>query len=153
MAKPKANVLIVDDEPIIRMTLSHILARLGYRVRTAGDGFAALAQMREQAPDVLLCDLNMVGMSGFELLSEVRRRFPEIQTIATSGAFSGDEVPSGVAADGFYQKGSSLGSLLRMLETAPWPKRAVLYSAGELGTSRSLQWRQSLASPSLQRMD
>jgi DNA-binding NarL/FixJ family response regulator len=54
-------------------------------------------------------------MSGFELLSEVRRQFPAIQTIAMSGAFRGDEVPSGVAADGFYQKGSSMGSLLRLM--------------------------------------
>jgi hypothetical protein len=54
-------------------------------------------------------------MSGFELLSEVRRQFTAIQTIAMSGAFGGDEVPSGIAADGFYQKGSSMGSLLRLM--------------------------------------
>jgi hypothetical protein len=58
-------------------------------------------------------------MSGFELLSVVRRRFPVIRTVAMSGAFSGDEVPSGVAADAFYQKGSSLGSLLKIMEALP----------------------------------
>jgi len=43
--------------------------------------------------------------------------------IAMSGAFSGNEVHSGVAADAFYQKGSSMGSLLRMMETLPRPER------------------------------
>lgn len=42
-----------------------------------------------------------------------------------SGAFSGDEVPSGVAADAFYQKGSSVGSLLKLLEGLPKAKRRV----------------------------
>jgi CheY-like chemotaxis protein len=103
--------------------MSLVLNEIGYSVRSAEDGFSALRELRLEIPDVLLSDLNMPGMSGFELLSVVRRRFPAIQTIAMSGAFSGDEVPSGVAADAFYQKGSSLGSLLRILETLPQPER------------------------------
>jgi hypothetical protein len=59
----------------------------------------------------------MPGMSGFELLSVVRRRFPQIRTIAMSGVFLGNEAPSGVAADAFYHKGSSLGSLLQIMES------------------------------------
>jgi DNA-directed RNA polymerase subunit RPC12/RpoP len=55
----------------------------------------------------------------------VRRRFSSIQVIAMSGAFSGDEVPSGVAAHAFYQKGSSVGSLLKILGSLPRPKRKV----------------------------
>jgi len=74
-----------------------------------------LREIRKQTPGVLLSDLNMPGMSGFELLSVVRRRFPAIRTIAMSGSFCGDEVPSGVAADAFFQKGSSTGALLRMI--------------------------------------
>jgi CheY-like chemotaxis protein len=123
MPDAKARLLIVDDEPSIRTSLSCVLAEIGYRVDTAGDGFAALGEMRRQVPEILLSDLNMPGMSGFELLSVVRRRFPAIQTVAMSGAFTGEEVPSGVAADAFYQKGSSVGSLLRILETLPWPER------------------------------
>jgi hypothetical protein len=56
------------------------------------------------------------SMSGFELLSVVRRRFPSIKVIAMSGAFSGDSVPLGVAADAFYEKGSNLASLLRIVQ-------------------------------------
>jgi hypothetical protein len=57
-------------------------------------------------PDVIISDLNMPNMSGFEFLSIVRRRFPEIPVIAFSGAFaSGDCVPGGVMADAFHPKG------------------------------------------------
>jgi CheY-like chemotaxis protein len=113
----KTRLLIVDDDPAIRKSISLLLAEIGYSVRTAGEGFSALRELREEIPDFLLSDLNMPGMSGFELLRVVRRRFPAIQVIAMSGAFTGDEVPSGVAADAFYQKGSSMGALLRIIES------------------------------------
>ena len=119
MPDTKVNLLIVDDESSIRMSLSYLLNEIGYHVRTADDGFSALAEIRTEIPDILLSDLNMPRMSGFELLSVVRRRFPSIQTIAMSGAFSGNEVPSGVSADGFYQKGSSMGSLLKIMGALP----------------------------------
>jgi CheY-like chemotaxis protein len=113
----KARLLIVDDKQLVRTSISHLFAEIGYSVRSAQDGFSALRELREEIPDILLSDLNMPGMSGYELLRVVRRRFPSIQVIAMSGAFSGDEVPSGVAADAFYQKGSSMGALLRIIES------------------------------------
>ena len=119
MPETKIKLLIVDDEPSIRSSMSAVLAELGYEVRSAEDGYSALREMCREIPEIVLSDLNMPGMSGFELLFEVRHRFPEIHTIAMSGSFSGDEVPSGVAADAFYQKGSSMGSLLRLLEASP----------------------------------
>jgi CheY-like chemotaxis protein len=117
MPETPAKLLVVDDESSIRTSLSLVLTEIGYRVRVAGDGFAALVELRKEIPDILISDLNMPGMSGFELLSVVRRRFPMIRTIAMSGAFCGNEAPSGVAADAFYQKGSSFGSLLRIMES------------------------------------
>ena len=123
MPDTKARLLIVDDEPAIRVSLSSVLTELGYGVRTAEDGFSALAEIRKEIPDILLSDLNMPRMSGFELLSVVRRRFPSVRTVAMSGAFSGNEVPSGVAADCFYQKGSSVSSLLRLMGALPQPDR------------------------------
>jgi CheY-like chemotaxis protein len=119
----KARLLIVDDEPAIRTSMSLVLAEIGYRVRSAADGHSALLEIEQEVPDILLSDLNMPGMSGFELLSVVRRQFPAIQTIAMSGAFSGNEVPSGVAADAFYQKGSSMGALLQIIATIPQVER------------------------------
>ncbi|MGD0096852.1 MAG: response regulator [Terracidiphilus sp.] len=115
MLNARATLLFVDDEPSIRETTSMVLTEIGYRVRSANDGFSALRQMRDEVPDILLSDLNMPNMSGFELLSIVRRRFPAIRTIAMSGMFRGDEVPSGVIADAFYEKGCSIGSLLKII--------------------------------------
>jgi CheY-like chemotaxis protein len=109
------KLLIVDDEVLLRTSLSQIFTTFGYSTRTAEDGFAALAAIGNEVPDILLSDLNMPGMSGFELLSVVRRRFPAIQVIAMSGAFSGNAVPAGVIADAFYEKGGNPGALLEMV--------------------------------------
>jgi DNA-binding NtrC family response regulator len=117
MLDAKVQILIVDDEPSIRMSLSQIFTGSGHSVRSAVDGFSALREIRQGIPDILLSDLNMPGMSGFELLSVVRRRFPAIQVIAMSGTFAGNGIPPGVAADFFYEKGSGLGLLLEIVET------------------------------------
>lgn len=119
------RILIVDDKECIRTTMSLVLTEMGYQVRSVGDGLAALRAIRKDTPEILLSDLNMPGMSGFELLSVVRLRFPAILVIAMSGAFSGNEVPSGVPADAFYQKGSSPSALLQILKAPPRMKRPV----------------------------
>ncbi len=118
MADLKAKLLIVDDEPSIRTLLTQIFEPLGYPVRVAEDGFAALEEIRKEAPDVLLSDLNMPRMSGFELLYVVRRKLPGIYVIASSGAFSGNAVPHGIAADAFYEKATGLASLVAMVNSA-----------------------------------
>jgi CheY-like chemotaxis protein len=118
MPNLKARLLIVDDEPLTRNLLSQIFAKLGHPVRAAEDGFSALEQIREEEPDILLSDLNMPGMSGFELLSVVRRRIPRIYVIATSGAFSGGGVPHGIAADAFHEKATGLESLFQLVRKA-----------------------------------
>jgi CheY-like chemotaxis protein len=113
----KPSMLIVEDEELTRNTLAQIFKGLGYSVRSASEGLAALIEMRQELPEVLLSDLYMTGMSGFELLSVVRRRFPAVRVLAMSGAFTGNEVPCGVAADAFYAKGSGMGALLKALES------------------------------------
>jgi CheY-like chemotaxis protein len=127
----KINLLIVDDEPATRFLMTQIFTNLGHSVTSAVDGFSALAEIRRQVPDILLSDLNMPGMSGFELLSVVRRRFPEMGVIAMSGAFSGDAIQPGVAADAFYEKASRLPVLLEIIASmsAPGPQLARLHSA------------------------
>jgi CheY-like chemotaxis protein len=115
MPDPKIKLLIVDDEPATRMLLSQIFTGLGHCVQSAADGFSALIEIRHDMPDIILSDLNMPGMSGFELLSVVRRRFPAMRAIAMSGAFSGNSMQPGVAADAFYEKATGLVSLLRIV--------------------------------------
>ena len=126
----KERLLIVDDDPSIRSSLALLLTHIGYRVRCAQDGFSALRELGTEIPDILLSDLNMPGMSGFELLSVVRLRFTAIAVIAMSGAFCGNEVPSGVAADAFYHKGSSIGALLRIIDAMPHMERRASLPTG-----------------------
>ncbi len=126
MPSATKRILIVDDKESIRTTMSLALNEMKYQVRSAEDGLSALREIRRENPEILLSDLNMPGMSGFELLAVVRRRFPAILVIAMSGAFSGNEVPSGVPADAFFQKGSSTSALLQILRNPPQMKRPIL---------------------------
>ncbi len=110
------DVVIVDDNPALLCVLSEIFREAGHKVRAAFHGFVGLAEIKKKVPDILLSDLGMPGMSGYELLSVVRRRFPSIRVIAMSGAHSGGGVPAGIAADAFYAKGvSSVTKLLQMV--------------------------------------
>jgi CheY-like chemotaxis protein len=122
MAGTTVNLLVVEDDAALRVSLSHIFAAFGHCVRCAADGFSALSELRVDVPDIILSDLNMPGMSGFEFLSVVRRRFPSIKVIAMSSAFAIDDIPPGVAADAFYQKGSNLGHLLEIVEGMTTPE-------------------------------
>jgi CheY-like chemotaxis protein len=118
MNDPAIGILIVDDEPSTRTMLSTIFSGIGHSVRCAEDGFSGLQRIRERMPDVILSDLNMPGMSGFEFLSVVRLRFPAIYVIATSGSFTGDQVPREIAADAFYEKAAGLGRLFKLMSAA-----------------------------------
>jgi CheY-like chemotaxis protein len=100
-------VLIVDDEPDIREVTSAMLAEDGYEVLTARDGQEALEILPQFRPDLVVTDLRMPRLSGFELLKVVRERFPRLPVIAVSGDFSGDELPPNVTADAFLSKGCS----------------------------------------------
>ena len=99
------RILVVDDDPAVLETSALVLRQRGYEVRTASSGFAALAELRRSLPDVIISDLRMPNMSGFELLSVVRRRFPHIAVVAVSGEYNG-LAPAGLIADAFLSKGS-----------------------------------------------
>ena len=82
-----------------------VLETQGYEVHVAGDGFEALLALKRSLPDIIISDLSMPNMNGFELLSVVRRRFPTIPVIVISGEFSVLTVPESVLADAFFPKG------------------------------------------------
>ena len=111
----RSAVLVVDDEPSVRESTAMFLAEAGgYEVSTAQHGLDALSQLKTPPPpDVIVSDLNMPQMSGFEFLSAVRQSFPGIPVLAFSGAYpSGDAVPDGVLADAFLTKGEDPIKLL-----------------------------------------
>lgn len=69
-----ARILVVDDEPDISALVAYHLARESYRVRTAGSGTEALRAIEAEPPDLVVLDLMLPGMSGLEVLAELRRR-------------------------------------------------------------------------------
>ena len=107
-----ARILVVDDEEALLITTAAILLREGYQVRTARNGFEALAVLRGSMPDLIISDLKMPNMSGFELLSIVRKRFPGVAVIALSAEFAPASSPL-VVADRFLQKGKDAPTALK----------------------------------------
>jgi len=103
----KPTILVVEPDSAVRNILTMLLVSAGYQVSTAEHGFDALEQLKKVRPDVLISDLTMPRMSGFELLSVVRCRFPEISVMAMSGAYDGRDLPCGVISDMFYSKGQN----------------------------------------------
>jgi two-component system KDP operon response regulator KdpE len=67
-----ATILVVDDEPAILDLITAILERQGYVVLDARDGEEALTILRERIPDLVILDVMMPGMDGFEVLKEIR---------------------------------------------------------------------------------
>ncbi len=68
------TVLLVDDEEFLRRVMKDLLVREGYEVVEAGNGVEALDQTDRHAPDVIVLDLNLPGMDGYSVLSELRSR-------------------------------------------------------------------------------
>ena len=96
--------VVVEDDPLVLQATAAIVRSFGFSVRTAEDRFVALKVLRGVLPDIILTDLRMPGMSGFELLSIVRRRFPHIPTIAISGEYILANMPLRPACGSFLSK-------------------------------------------------
>jgi CheY-like chemotaxis protein len=118
------RILVADDEPSIRATARVILESQGYEVLTVADGLDGLRALSKSLPDVIISDLDMPRMSGFEFLAIVRKRFPHIATMAISGDYITCENPTGILADAFLQKGQYgikelLQEIARLLAASP----------------------------------
>jgi two-component system phosphate regulon response regulator PhoB len=68
------RILVVDDEPDITALVAYHLAKAGYRVSTASSGAEALKAASEEKPDVVVLDLMLPGLSGYDVLAELRSR-------------------------------------------------------------------------------
>ncbi len=80
-----ASILIVDDEPQVLEILTRILERHGHTTLKARDGKTALRMFAGNPTDVVITDIFMPEMDGFEFLIRVREAFPEARIIALSG--------------------------------------------------------------------
>lgn len=83
--RERAAILIVDDEPRILKSLSRSLAAEGFEIHQAGSGQRALEILETVAVSVVISDQRMPGLSGIDLLSQVKERWPHIERIIVTG--------------------------------------------------------------------
>ncbi|MHB1416108.1 MAG: ATP-binding protein [Chloroflexota bacterium] len=103
LGKRIKKILIVDDEPDTVRLLTRMLRAMsvGYRIARAGSGEEALALMQQWRPDVVLLDLALPGMSGYDLAEQMRadRTLQRVHVIAVTAR---DDLSLGVLADGVF---------------------------------------------------
>ena len=85
-----AQILVVDDEPLLRQTLRSALETEGHDVFEASNGVECLAFLKSQPVDLVVTDIVMPEKEGMELIQDIRRDFPDLRILAISaGAWGG----------------------------------------------------------------
>src|SRR5262249_19132938 len=118
----KGTVLVVEDEPGVRMLAKKVLERAGYRVLTAKDGQDGVEVVRQEGPclDAVLLDLTMPVMGGLEALEEMRRLRVDLPVVLMSG-YSAQELRQRYTDKhlaGFVQKPFAIEDLVRAVAAA-----------------------------------
>ena len=80
-----AKILVVDDDPVMQMTVQRVLEQAGHAVVAAEDGAKGLARFQAEGFDLLVLDIFMPGMDGFETMRRVLQQQPDLPIIMTSG--------------------------------------------------------------------
>jgi adenylate cyclase len=130
--KAERRALVVDDDPDIRVWLRRMLREEGWTVVEAANGREALARLADMAPDVVLLDLMMPEMDGFELIEELRRdevwrRLPVVVVTEAELSDEDHERLNGSVLKVLHKTGTSREALLAELHEllVPYgPKRA-----------------------------
>jgi CheY-like chemotaxis protein len=124
-----ALILVIDDEPKVRQMIQRILALAGHSVIEADEGAAALRQLRDNTPAVVLTDILMPGTEGIETIFEIRRAAPDTKIIAMSGGgragnFDFLKMAERAGADAVLAKPFRAAELVAMVERLLSPARA-----------------------------
>jgi DNA-binding response OmpR family regulator len=109
-----AEILIVEDDPIIRQTVDYAMRRAGFATRTSGDGLEALQMARAQRPDLILLDLMLPGLDGFEFASQIRTTDPDVAIVMVTALGEERDTIRGLdaGADDYVTKPFSMETLL-----------------------------------------
>ena len=112
-----AKILVIDDDEGVRRSIGKVLVRAGHEVFEAPDGKVALTVLKDEPPDLVICDLFMPEMDGVEVLRELRRDYPDLPVVAISGgAYQGKvqllDVAKGLGAVAVLKKPFQLQELL-----------------------------------------
>ena len=119
------RVLLVDDEEEFVSTLAQRLQIRGYTPGTANDGEAALNMIANTPYDVMVLDLMLPGLSGLEVLQEVKRQFPDLPVIMLTGQGSTREGMEGMHSGAFdyLMKPIDLDELMLKIDEAASKKK------------------------------
>jgi DNA-binding response OmpR family regulator len=79
------SVLVIDDDPVIRSVVQHVLEKNGFQVATADDGQSGLSRFAELNPDLVIVDILMPGKEGIATILELREANPNARILAMTG--------------------------------------------------------------------
>lgn len=99
------SVLVIDDEPAILQLLKRVLEAEGYNVHLAIDGISGMAKYAENQPDLVLLDIMMPGLDGYQVLESIRQD-SDVPVVIITGKDDSDSLQKVLAlgADGLVQK-------------------------------------------------
>jgi len=114
------RVLVIDDEAVIRDLIAEILADAGFEVTSAESAGAGLERLASESVDVVVSDIVMPGLTGIELLEEVRLQRPSLPVVLVTGAGTHAMLTDALAggADGLVMKPFAHAELVRAVTTA-----------------------------------
>ena len=118
---PDVRVLVVDDEPDIRATVSAMLEIEGYEVIEAANGAEALHEIEDRAPDVILLDMRMPILDGWGFAAELRRRGHRTPIVVMTAARDAAHWASEIAAAAFVAKPFGFDDLIAAVEQVSTP--------------------------------
>jgi DNA-binding response OmpR family regulator len=132
------KILVVDDEISLQETLAYNLKKQGYEVQTTGDGTDALELAREMEPDLIILDVMLPGLDGFEVCRILRREMPTPVLMLTARDDEIDRVVGlEVGADDYLAKPFSMRELLArvkaMLRRVRLIREEINHAEGEDG--------------------
>lgn len=111
----KKSILVVDDEPGIRLYLKRLLSNAGFTVRTAADGNEAVAAIEAEPPDLVILDVMVGGRDGYEICETVKKNPARagIKVVMLSAKSRAIEIEKGMAlgADAYLTKPFSMDEL------------------------------------------
>jgi len=112
----RPTILLADDEPLERGSLSLMLQQEGYNVTAVEDGMAALALMEKKQFDIVLADMRMPRMTGMELLRQIKKRGIESEVILTTAYGEIKDVVEAIKAGAynFVEKNQDMDEELKL---------------------------------------
>jgi DNA-binding response OmpR family regulator len=118
MGSKDEAVLVVDDDAELLGMLQMVLEEAGYRVITAGEGHEALKKVEEELPGVILLDMKMPGMDGWEFARELRARHDRLVPIVVlTAAEDARQRAEEIEAESYLGKPFEIPELLALVES------------------------------------